>query len=300
MANFARTFIALISLAGCGNDNNLAGPVQTVESARKLVISNKAGGTAEDRPAKEKEGLDGKAVMVVRLMKDGQPVVGSDVAFLRSISGQKSNYDWMGRTDSNGQARIEIDSESSLEFIHLPVTGYYKAVAIDPETNHPFLGGQWGSIPINANKVIEIELEIGQPFRIIMVQPLSVLILALDASRLASIKQVQTSLELYFADNNSYPAGHALTLGWASAQMLSSAGFTDMLEWSGTIYMGRIPQNPTPGGAPFIYTHTQVVGGDDYVIEFALDGTISSLSSGVYWATSSGIYSMPTSPRISR
>ncbi|MCX6793054.1 MAG: prepilin-type N-terminal cleavage/methylation domain-containing protein [Candidatus Falkowbacteria bacterium] len=54
-----------------------------------------------------------------------------------------------------------------------------------------------------------------------------------DAKRVADIKQISTALELYYADNNSYPT--IITLG------------NSLVSPDGTkTYMAKIPSNPTP------------------------------------------------------
>jgi len=108
-----------------------------------------------------------------------------------------------------------------------------------------------------------------------------------DAKRVSDVKQVQTALELYFADSNSYPAGSALTLGGATAQALSGAGFSATGSATGTTYMGQVPSNPSPGGASYSYTQTS--SGVSYQIVFTLEGQTGGLSTGQHTATPSGV-----------
>lgn len=108
-----------------------------------------------------------------------------------------------------------------------------------------------------------------------------------DAKRVADVKQVQTALELYFADSNGYPATPATALGGASAQALSAGGFTASGAASGTTYMGQVPSNPGPGGTS--YTYTQTSAGVSYTLTFTLEGTTGGLSSGAHTATPAGI-----------
>lgn len=108
-----------------------------------------------------------------------------------------------------------------------------------------------------------------------------------DAKRVADIKQVQTALELYFADNNGYPTGTALVLGGASAQSLSGGGFTASISASGTTYMGQVPSNPGPGGTDYAYTQTS--SGVSYTLKFTLEGTTGGLSLGTHTASPAGI-----------
>ncbi|MFA7286154.1 MAG: prepilin-type N-terminal cleavage/methylation domain-containing protein [Patescibacteria group bacterium] len=102
-----------------------------------------------------------------------------------------------------------------------------------------------------------------------------------DAKRVADVKQVQTALELYFADQNAYPIA-TVTLGGASATCLSSGGGISG-SCSGTTYMGQVPSAPT---GTYDYDST---AGTDYTIDFTLEGQTGSLASGSHTANPSGI-----------
>ena len=115
-----------------------------------------------------------------------------------------------------------------------------------------------------------------------------------DSKRVADVKQVQTALELYFADQNGYPAGSAIELGSTSYTALCSNGFTNSC--SGTTYMGLVPSAPTPpdgscttaaGSNPYIYT--QSGSGSGYTITLCLGGKVGDLDAGAKSATSAGI-----------
>lgn len=110
-----------------------------------------------------------------------------------------------------------------------------------------------------------------------------------DAKRVADIKQVQTALELYFADSNAYPAGTALTLGSGAGQALSNAtnGFTATADIGTTVYMGQVPANPGPGGADYVYNQTS--SGASYTLGFTLEGATGGLASGAHTASPAGI-----------
>lgn len=106
-----------------------------------------------------------------------------------------------------------------------------------------------------------------------------------DAKRLADIKQVQTALELYFIDQNAYPASdNALVLGGANAKCLGAGGFAAS-DCTAPVYMGNIPANPTPGGEDYAYT----VNGTSYSIEFTLEGANGGLALGAHTASPAGI-----------
>jgi len=118
-----------------------------------------------------------------------------------------------------------------------------------------------------------------------------------DAKRVSDIKQVQTALELYFVDQNGYPASSGVTLGSTAAatSLSSSSGFATGS--GGTVYMGQVPANPTPGGAAYTYcssyataaTTCAAAGTDSYKITFNLEGATGGLGSGPRTAGPNGI-----------
>lgn len=98
-----------------------------------------------------------------------------------------------------------------------------------------------------------------------------------DAKRVSDIKQIQTALELYFADQNDYPTGNAVVLGSANALTLSATnGFAAAA--AGTSYMGLVPSNPTPGGAN--YSYTCAAAGCQYSLTFTLEANTGALKDG--------------------
>ncbi len=107
-----------------------------------------------------------------------------------------------------------------------------------------------------------------------------------DAKRVSDIKQIQTALELYYADNNSYPDETSVVLGSSTADVLSQYNGWDS-SGSGTTYMGQVPSNPSPNGCA--YTYNSVSSGSSYTITFCLEGTTGGLSSGTRTATPDGI-----------
>jgi len=98
---------------------------------------------------------------------------------------------------------------------------------------------------------------------------------ARDAKRLADVKQMQTALELYFNDNNSYPTS-----------------ITSTIATSNVVYMTSIPVPPTPVDgdcttATNAYAYSS--NGSTYSITFCLGGKTSGLSSGNKIATRDGV-----------
>ncbi len=120
-----------------------------------------------------------------------------------------------------------------------------------------------------------------------------------DAKRVADIRSIQTALELYFADSNTYPVvSSSVTLGDASNDTLSSTNGFDASA-AGTTYMGKVPANPTPaatGYANYTYSSRDTDGTactsspcKSYWIEFGLEDATGELSAGGHSALPSGI-----------
>jgi general secretion pathway protein G len=113
---------------------------------------------------------------------------------------------------------------------------------------------------------------------------------ARDAKRIADVKQIQTALELYFNDRNSYPvAATAITLGDATHDVLcdTAAGFQGDTTGCDTTYMGLVPDAPTPpAGNTYSYTSAD---GSTYSITFNLENDNPQLGGDNCTATPDGI-----------
>ena len=123
---------------------------------------------------------------------------------------------------------------------------------------------------------------------------------ARDAKRISDIKQVQTALELYFIDEQSYPVqgtnAAPIVLGGENYDCLDEDGFVAACDPGGTMYMGQVPSNPTPAGADYGYHSTNADGTDctsgtciSYDIDFNLEGQTGALDAGAHTAAPSGI-----------
>ena len=104
---------------------------------------------------------------------------------------------------------------------------------------------------------------------------------ARDARRISDIKQIQTALELYYADQGVYPVENptAITLGTVAAtDILTNSGFENANSPTGTaIYMGQVPGNfPQP---PTIedYEYSTDAGGITYTLSFQLEGNVANI-----------------------
>jgi prepilin-type N-terminal cleavage/methylation domain-containing protein len=93
-----------------------------------------------------------------------------------------------------------------------------------------------------------------------------------DAKRLADVRQMQTAMELYFNDNNSYPAGLAnLAPTFISAVPTAPA-----------------PPDGTCSAGQNTYVYTQV-SSSDYTLTFCLGGPTGGLAAGLRTAQPGGI-----------
>lgn len=97
---------------------------------------------------------------------------------------------------------------------------------------------------------------------------------ARDARRISDIKQIQTALELYRNEENKYPAD----LEVATGRSFSSPG--------GSVYMTKVPSNPTPWSEisctnPTDYVYRQTDGGASYTLTYCLAEPTSGFPGGV-------------------
>jgi type II secretion system protein G len=100
-----------------------------------------------------------------------------------------------------------------------------------------------------------------------------------DAKRISDIKQIQTALELYYADASGYPADPTGgdKLGTGNGKALCTGGWKSACGATDTVYMGQVPPDPTGSGTK-VYTYTQGGSGSTYSITFELEGTVGTLS----------------------
>lgn len=125
--------------------------------------------------------------------------------------------------------------------------------------------------------------------------------IARDSKRLADIRQLQTALEFYFNQTNSYPnPGQEIVIGPAERSVLciiqgSNVGFTNGTAGcdQARIYMSRVPQNPTPPlNSDYKYLAGNIVDNraTSYSLTFRLETDIAGFEKQVdYEATSAGI-----------
>lgn len=115
-----------------------------------------------------------------------------------------------------------------------------------------------------------------------------------DAKRVADIRQIQTALELYFNDNETYPVDSTSVILGIAAVCLDGSGLGSV-SCSAPIYMGLIPSNPTPNGTDYTYSSTEPAGPcsgpvcPGYDIVFELEGATGGLGAGLHTASESGL-----------
>jgi len=107
-----------------------------------------------------------------------------------------------------------------------------------------------------------------------------------DAKRVADIKQMQTALELYFNDKQSYPTSSEITTSIFSTSTNGTS-----------TYMQVIPTSPNPqatactGAGGDVYTYTQDSAGASYSLNYCLEGNVGTISGGeLHTATNAALY----------
>ncbi|MBI2475194.1 type II secretion system protein [Candidatus Uhrbacteria bacterium] len=122
-----------------------------------------------------------------------------------------------------------------------------------------------------------------------------------DATRLSNVRLVQSALEDYFNENNSYPPGNLLPLGdIAQSACLSLSGFGSDCSEEKNIFLRRVPRTYESGlkgkitcGEPArnAFCYSVIDDGDSYLINFELENGLSAvgLQTGVNCATPDGM-----------
>ncbi len=106
---------------------------------------------------------------------------------------------------------------------------------------------------------------------------------ARDSKRLSDLKQLQTALELYFNENNTYPVVTA-DLGTASTSCFTTEGFEETCSAAPAItYMNQVPAGPLPGEY-----YSYVGATTSYSIQATLEGTSGNFT-GTIEATQNGL-----------
>jgi prepilin-type N-terminal cleavage/methylation domain-containing protein len=91
-----------------------------------------------------------------------------------------------------------------------------------------------------------------------------------DEKRAADLSQIQKALEFSFDPGSGYPVvASPLTIGAAATDVFCGKGSVVAFVDENTpancdadrIFMGLVPSNPTPNGAPYAYRSTDALGG---------------------------------------
>lgn len=118
-----------------------------------------------------------------------------------------------------------------------------------------------------------------------------------DTRRLTDVKGIQNALELYFLDNNAYPAVSSATVlgtpdsGTTPTGRFDTTGFGVSTGTGTPVYMVKVPANPTPNGAAYTYTSTDAAGTActascaSYTLTFNLESGAGGYTSGAHTAT---------------
>lgn len=108
-----------------------------------------------------------------------------------------------------------------------------------------------------------------------------------DAKRVSDVKSVQTALELYYVDQEGYPAATAyLGSSGGNFECLDAAGFSSSgaCTIATTMYMGQIPSDPSSGTY-----YSYISAGTGYTLVFTLEGATGDLAAGLHTAFEGGI-----------
>lgn len=106
---------------------------------------------------------------------------------------------------------------------------------------------------------------------------------ARDSERLSNLKQIQTALEFYYINNNSYPIqNEPAVLGAGNYACLNMDGFGP--SGCSNAYMAQVPTDPSD----YRYQYQSEDGGT-YAIRGTLEGDIGGLSAGTVVASPSEI-----------
>jgi len=110
-----------------------------------------------------------------------------------------------------------------------------------------------------------------------------------DIERIASVKQIQNSLELYFYNRNQYPILENIILGSNDFKLLcdTDAGFQGDSAGCEKIYLEEIISAPQLSVEDvYIYNSTN---GQNYIINFTLEKGVGGLGVGAHTATADGV-----------
>ena len=105
---------------------------------------------------------------------------------------------------------------------------------------------------------------------------------ARDTRRVSDIKQIQTALEMYALNRSDglYPVTSSANI---QGLCLDENGLSTSCV--GSVFMKKIPTNPTPSGTNYLYNSN----GTDYSLRYWLENKVGSFNAGASTATPGGI-----------
>jgi len=125
---------------------------------------------------------------------------------------------------------------------------------------------------------------------------------ARDGKRLGDLEVLRKGLELYVNDFGGYPADGVpgdggIILGEDGGTMLIDEGWADH---NSPVYIERVPPNPGPYGAPYVYRSLNADGSPcdrtpcaAYSLEFYLETDIAGIEAGPYTQSPEGVKPAP-------
>ena len=112
-----------------------------------------------------------------------------------------------------------------------------------------------------------------------------------DARRVADIKQIQTALELYFKDMQSYPtSSYSNVVGTCDtiANVPAGCRLTAVTSTDAT-YMAIVPAPPTPPTDHTQYSYNIDANGASYTLRYFLEGPVGNIPAGLHTATNASL-----------
>ncbi|MBI4599082.1 type II secretion system protein [Candidatus Uhrbacteria bacterium] len=121
-----------------------------------------------------------------------------------------------------------------------------------------------------------------------------------DATRLSHVRQLQSALEDYFLENNRYPEGQTLPLGYGQADCLDAKGFQSSCDAAApNVLMRTVPAGLSAGlkhlsscgEASDALCYSQGEEGRSYTVQFELENPVvlTELAEGLNCATPEGM-----------
>jgi type II secretion system protein G len=115
---------------------------------------------------------------------------------------------------------------------------------------------------------------------------------ARDARRVADIRQIQTALEMYYLDHNSYPSGSTY-ISIENLCLKAGVGWTNQNCNTGTVYIASVPAAPRPADscpdADNAYAYKQD-SNNSYSLKYCLGASVGNVPAGTRTATPAGLF----------